>query len=296
MRISTIAIAIPLGALALLIAGCNATPMSQAAFINQAQQLHDQALITATVGEQRLNDYLQAIVRRLHESANAIEPRRAADPLLGRITIHIVNSPTPNIVNTGGQHIYLYNGLLQLAQTEEDLAAILAHGFAHTVRLDVQNTKIRPQPGQAPERVVWQFVTNRLSPQQEQSAEELAFRLYARAGWDVDQFATLYQRMEAAGLGPGLNQKAAQARQWASRVSAEERIWWRQESVADEDTFLQRRAQAATLANRPPPSPDVARLIQAMPNCILPADRPEQIAAQEDLRRIVAPPQLKEPS
>src|SRR6476620_911772 len=49
----------------------------------------------------------------------------------GTIQFHLVNSKVLNAFTTGGQHVYIYNELFQQTKSEDELAAVMSHEFAH---------------------------------------------------------------------------------------------------------------------------------------------------------------------
>ena len=98
---------------------------------------------------------------------------------------HLVDIPIINVFSTGGSHLYVYRGLFDFCHTEEELAAAMAHAYAHALNLDTEGTGMNPPEGDAAAAAVaWDYVVNRFAAQQEQESDKLAFRLYARAGWD----------------------------------------------------------------------------------------------------------------
>lgn len=271
-------------ALALLcaVAGCASRAPGQA-FVAQAERLHEQALAPAITRDTDLNDYLQLVGERLKKAANA-EVRGKAQTFPD-VRFHLVNNLVINAFSTGGPHVYVYNGLLQACASEEELAAAMAHAYAHAINLDVEETGQRPTGDLPLPLLMWQYVTNRFTPQQEQAADELAFRLYCRAGWDPAMFEFIFQKLSDLYPATAIDRRSLSDRtQFAQQHLADAKRDWRQLPVADARTFRALRDQANTLANdaRPPVATDVFLL--AFPNCILSADLPLQLAAQERLR------------
>ena len=54
-------------------------------------------------------------------------------------TIFIVNEPDVNHFSLPGGNIYLFRGLIEAAETQDDMAAIIAHEIAHLSRRDAVN-------------------------------------------------------------------------------------------------------------------------------------------------------------
>jgi predicted Zn-dependent protease len=279
--------------------GCHG-PRPSRAFVEQARRLHSDALVSAVSRDPDLAEYVQLLGERLVAGAREAAPDKAKDPLFARMKFDVVNVSTVNVFTTGGEHVYVYAGLVAACENEEELASAVAHALAHAVNLDVQSLPIRPDPrGQRPpDAVTWQFVTNRFSAQQEWAADKLAFAIYARAGWDPDRFGTLYTRLGDEYRGPtSVDRAPLSIRPEAARVSGvDPNRRWRKPPVADRRTFSELRETARSLAAQSPRGMAAEVLLRAMPNCVLPADQPEQVQAQEMIRPRPPPQTVTEPN
>ena len=271
--------------------GC-AGPRAKPQFVQQAQRLHEQAIGPAVARDGDLADYVQAVGERLLEGARAAAPDKASDPVFSRLKFHLVTADLPNVFTTGGTHVYVYSGLLRpgVCDTEEELAAAMAHAVAHAMNLDVQNTLRDPDPRLPAPSVAWQFVMSRFTPQQEWAADKLAFAMYARAGWDPEQYGNLYLKLSDRYPGRPENGRAPLSyRTEAARASGlEPQRRWRRAPVADRRTFndLRRVATSMGAAATGPAlmNPEAQIILWALPNCILPFDLPGQVQAQDLLR------------
>jgi hypothetical protein len=280
-------------ALALLSVGC-AGPRAKTEFVQQAQRLHDASLAPAMTHDADLSLYVQMVGERLVEAARAAAPDKASEPLLSKVRFHLVNAAVPNVFSTGGTHVYVYSGLLRnrVCDTEEELAAVMAHGLAHVLNLDVQNTLGKADPRTPPAGVAWQFVTNRFSAQQEWAADKLAYAIYVRAGYDPELYGNVYAKLSDLYPGPAAVDRAPLSiRPEVARVSGvEPQRKWRKAPVADRRTFLDLKRQSQSQASVGVPSTNPAQaqeaqvFLWAFPNCILPFDLPDQQRAQEILR------------
>lgn len=280
------------------VAGCNG-PRPAGAFVRQADRLHADALVSAVSRESTLAEYVQLVGERLMAGAREQAPEKSRSPMFARMKFHMVDVATVNVFHTGGDHVYIYAGLVAACDNEEELAAALAHSVAHALNLDVQNLPIRPDPrGRPPEAVAWDFVTNRFNAQQEWAADKLAFAIYARAGWDPDRFGTLYTRLGDDYRGPSSVDRAPLSiRPEAARVSGvEPNRRWRKQPVADRRTFAQMREAARSVVATAPQGMAAEVLLRALPNCVLPGDQPEQLEAQEMIRPLPPPTTPIEPS
>ncbi len=288
------AIAIILAALALHCGGCSA-PAPSAKFVEQAERLHAGALASAVSSNPDLNDYVQFIGSRLAAAAHEAVPNRANEELLQALRCHLVDCPLINAFYTGGHHIYVYSGLLAACENEDELAAAIAHEYAHAIDLAVEKTKLRPDPNQQLPLVAWQFVVNRFSLDQEMSADDLAFQIYTRCGWDPLRFSALFARLAtAAPYPPAPDRPAPSSRAFRFRgQAADAQRSWRKPPVADPKTYdsLRRAGETQSATNS-----EAELFLRAFPNCMLGGDPPETIEAQQKLRPPPPPQPKLEPS
>jgi predicted Zn-dependent protease len=291
-----------LATLALLLlasTGCQG-PRPARAFVDQARRLHTDALVSAVDRQPDLAEYVQLLGDRLREGARQAAPDTARDPVFSHMKFHVVNVATVNVFPTGGEHVYVFAGLIAACENEEELSAAMAHAVAHAVNLDVQNLAIRPDPRvqRTPEQVAWQFVVNRFTAQQEWAADKLAFAIYSRAGWDPDRFGTLFTRLGDQYRGAtSVDRAPLSIRPEAARVSGvDPNRRWRKPPVADRRTYAEMREAARGAAARAPQGMAAEVLLRALPNCILPADQPDQLQAQEMIRPAPPPQMPIEPS
>ena len=163
------------------------------------------------------------------------------------------------------------------------------------MNLDVEGTGIYPGPGDGrPLRLVaWDFVVNRFDAIQEEESDKLAFRLYARAGWDPARFGFLFSRLSdrdedgdgSTATAPDrlpLATRGALARGMTAGVPKKGR------PVADPRTFRALRDRAGSLRFVSPAAEqgktEALLYLLAFPNCILSQDGPAQRQAQDKLR------------
>ena len=283
--------------LAIFLIGCSA-PAPSAKFVAMAQRLHDGALASTVNSNPDLRDYVQLIGDRIADAARKAVPNRANEQLLSQLKCHLVDSPTVNAFYTGGHHVYIYSGFLKTCQNEDELAAAIAHEYAHAIALDVEKTRLRPDPNAPLPAVVYAFVLNRFTADQEQAADELGFLLYRRGGWEPSRFAALFDRL--ASVTPpyvAVDRASLPIRAQRIRASApdESPRDWRRPPVADPKTFeaLMTQVRSAPQANGPEAS---GVFLRAFPNCLLSGDPPETLEAQAQLRPPPPPPTRLEPS
>ena len=113
--------------------------------INQAQQVHT-GLEPAVMSDAQLTNYLQAVGDRVIAAARAQTASDAAQSkedsawMFGEgMKFHFVNSKTINAFTTGGEHMYIYSALFEACKNEDELAAVVAHEYAHVYCPHVQS-------------------------------------------------------------------------------------------------------------------------------------------------------------
>jgi hypothetical protein len=289
-----------LGMLLAGVGGCANGPVPAAEFVAQAERLHTGALQSTATTDRDLNDYFNEIGKRIIQGATNSDPKYAhLDPVFANMQFHLVGSPIPNAFTAGGRHIYIYNGLFQVCENEEELAAVMAHEFAHAVDLDVQHTAIKPDPTATVDKIAYQFVSNPFTLEMEQKADQQAFDFFSRGGWDPGRYHEVYSRLLLAGYGSTsvgtspnrlpLARRAEIDRDYAKGLPPAARNW-RQPPVADSQSFSDLRKRAKPGGESTSPQNAAWLFLRAMPNCVLPADLPAQQAAQQLLKTIVTPP------
>jgi hypothetical protein len=275
-------------ALIALLTGCQAPPPA-AIFVEQAQRLHQGALALTVITDSDLDEYLQDIGSRIAAVAPAVASGKANADFLKSVRCQLVNCDTINAFNTGGPYVYIYNGLFQQCQSEEELAAVVAHAYAHLINRDLEATRMRPDPKEPLSMTAWQFVINRFTLDQERKADALAVALFAKAGWDPNHFPFVFEHLESISGGmtapdrQALPSRVGDLQSIASDAKRTSRVL----PVADPKTYVILQKRAGQFHE--PPGPLVPQIfLRAFPSCILSGDTPEQRQAQERLRP--APP------
>jgi hypothetical protein len=279
--------------LVLAAAGCQSGPRPTPEFVEQAELLHQNALRQAVVGDRDLNDYFAEIGKRVVAGATAANPANTRDPTFAAMQFHLVGSDVVNAFGTGGRHVYVYNGLVQACQSEEELAALMAVQYAHALERDVEDTGMRPDvrggtDRTSVDRVAFQFVTSQFSAEQLLRADRRAFDFYVFGGWDPAKYPLAYERLKSlqrldlpptSGGGddrrprPTLSARAAAAREAASGPPAKARDR-RQPTVADAQTFAELKRTAEGISTRMDGAGRAFLYLAAFPNVVLPGDLP----------------------
>jgi predicted Zn-dependent protease len=123
----------------------------------------------------------------------------------------ILNSPEINAFATSGGHIFITQGLLACADSEDTLAAVLAHEIAH-IQLQhsihaIKNSRIAEAftvPlseminifDESVHEIVDTLVINGYSQEQEFAADAYALELLADAGYDPESLQTMLQVLQ----------------------------------------------------------------------------------------------------
>jgi hypothetical protein len=110
------------------------------AVISQAEDTN-RHLEPAIMNDAQLAGYLQKIGGRIVEAARAVDAEHQGPKshfsesdnswMFENKEFHLVNSKTLNAFTTGGDHMYVYSQLFQQCKSEDELAAVMAHEFAH---------------------------------------------------------------------------------------------------------------------------------------------------------------------
>lgn len=303
--------------------------------ISNAADAH-KTLAPAVINDSQINGYLQQIGNRIVASARKEDaahkgPSEHFDSsqdnawmFSNQIQFHLVNSQTLNAFTTGGVHVYIYNELLQKCASEDDLAAVMSHEFAHVYcRHVASGQKHQMQTliagavvggaagyaaggddktsamtsGASYGAAAGQFVNMGFTRKDEAQADQYGFVFYTDAGWDPRKFGDFFKTMIAAGYDttPGI---LSDHPTLASRVeAANQRVQQlggsvdahRQPNIATDAQFAQIRSRAAQLGKTLPTDASLAnsqQLLQALPrSCVTPLDPPDAVRARQALAK-----------
>jgi predicted Zn-dependent protease len=299
--------------------------------IAQANDAHVE-LQPATIDDPELVQYLQdmgeRIVAAARDAAQAGQgPKAHFDEdednswMFTKSQFHLVNSETLNAFTTGGEHMYVYTELLEQCRTEDELAAVMAHEFAHVygrhvhkgmdrqyytlaasagaglVGLAVGGKERGEQYGttaMVSAATVGQFLNLGYTRDDEDEADKWGFHFYTRAGWDPGRFGDFFQQLIDKGLDttpemmsshPSLASRVANAKKRAAALPPEASSW-RKPPVADAARFAALQKRATEIGQRTRSSDQLAKaqtLLSAVPSCVTPEDQPDQKAAQRKL-------------
>lgn len=308
----------------LCLTGC----ASDQAIRQQADEMHAE-LAPAVLTDRELVAYLEEMGDRIVAAAQQLSAEKQGPKahfeedsawMFSTEEFHLVSSDQLNAFTTGGSHMYIFAQLLVSCRTEDELAAVMAHEFAHvycrhvhsgtdryyatlaaTAVLGLAGYTIGGEKhgeeymtyGVALGLVAGNFLSLGYTRDDEAEADAWGFQFYSRAGWDPARFGDFFQQLIDQGFDttpevlsdhPSLASRVAAARHLAAKLppSASE---WRRSPVADGSRFEAMRARAKVHAT-PAQEQSVARaqlLLRAVPSCLLPHDTDAQKDAQAQL-------------
>jgi predicted Zn-dependent protease len=309
--------------------------------ISQANQVHE-GLEPAVINDPELTNYLQTVGDRIITAARKAQAEGMApkshssedsDWMFGEgMKFHFVNSDTLNAFTTGGEHMYIYTKLFETCKDEDELAAVMAHEYAHVYCRHVQSGMNRQyailgtaaaigvatgvaagsdhgvEYGTAAAGAAvaaGQFVGMGYTRKDESQADEYGFDFYVRAGWDPKQFGAFFQQMIDMGYDttseitsdhPSLASRVEIANQRAASLPPDAKQW-RRPPVADEAKFKKLQQLTAKLAKTMPNDKSLEEaqtLLAAFGNCLMPTETPEQVKARKEIEQVQQKQQKKQ--
>ena len=308
---------VPLMVLFTLVAGGCA---SDKQIIGQANQFHS-GLEQAVIEDATLTNYIQSVGDRIIAAAADLDKKgygpeahkkESSDWMFnGSMKFHFVNSPTMNAFTTGGNHMYIYTGLFQNCETEDELAAVMAHEFAHVYGRHVHkgmNRQIMTMAAAAGAgaagyaaggknreqyagtaaglaAMAGQYFGMSFTRDDETEADKMGFAFYTRAGWVPERFDDFFEEMIQKGMDktpemmsdhPSLANRVKATQERVKKLPAEADRW-RKQPVADERELARLKERATEVGRRMPTSESLAnaqQLLRAMPrSCLTPRDQ-----------------------
>ena len=292
--------------------------------IEQARGVHTE-LEPAVVEDPQLSAYMQEVGNRIITAAG--ETREGAERLGTEedawmfskdMRFHLVNSKTLNAFTTGGEHMYIYGELFESCATEDELAAVMAHEYAHVYARHVHKGMNRQYTtlgtaallglagyayggdekgeqyaayGAGLALVGGQFLNMGFTRKDEAEADALGFDFYARAGWDPAKFGDFFQRMIDLGLDttpeamsdhPSLASRVEDAKKRAAALPPQA-AQWRRPPVANAQKLAAHKARLVEVAANMPSDQSLEKaqtLLDAAPTHLVPRDQPEQERAR----------------
>lgn len=167
--------------------------------------------------EEKLAEYLTKVMDETFTAVTDSAALEALDAIRDRLfdnmepteytySIHLVDNSEVNAFATLGGNIYVFSGLMEFAESPEEVAAVLAHEIGHCEEKHVVNSMVRElgmsilisimggDPGLAQE-LYRSIVSNVFSRNQEAEADQYSFDLLARSGIPPSSLATFFRRI-----------------------------------------------------------------------------------------------------
>jgi predicted Zn-dependent protease len=311
---------------AFLASGCASDSTVRA----QADQT-DAQLEPAVIKDAELMQYLQQVGERVAATAQVLDKEHVGPEshfkennswMFSTDEFHLVNSDQLNAFTTGGSHLYVYAQLMQACRTEDELAAVVSHEFAHVYCRHVHKGMDRQMwtiggaaalgaagyaaggkehgmeyatYGLGLGMVAGNFLGLGFTRGDEAEADKFGFQFYSRAGWDPNRFGDFFQQLIDKGYDktpewqsdhPTLASRVQLARERAQKLPADAASW-RKPPIADAARFEALKARAAQVAKTTKKDTELGKaqlLLRAVPSCLLPVDSAEQKDAREQLR------------
>jgi predicted Zn-dependent protease len=308
---------------------------SDASVIQQAETTH-KSLQPAIIRDPELANYLQSVGERIIAAAKLADEQHVGPKThfdkgqnddwmysATKMQFHLVNSKTLNAFTTGGEHMYIYNQLFQECKTEDELAAVMSHEYAHVYCRHVAKGMNRQIPllvggalaggaagyalggkdnkgaaaaaGAGVGAAGGQFLNMGFTRGDEEEADKYGYWFYTHAGWDPNHFGDFFQHMIDKGYDktpamlsdhPTLASRVEKAKQWTKDLprNADD---WRRSPIANASRFHQLQQRAARFAKSLPDDKSLEssqELLQALPrSCVAPQDPPDADEARERL-------------
>ncbi len=308
---------------ALMSAGC----ATDKKVIAQADTV-DRGLHPAEFEDQEINAYLTQIGQRIITAARDSDAAHYGPKthfvkgeenqwmFSPAITYHLVNSKTLNAFTTGGRHIYIYNALFQLCDSEDELAAVMAHEYGHIYCRHVDKSMNRQYGvlaasalaggagyvlGGADDASTFanagsggaQFFVMGRTRGDEAQADETGMHFYQLAGYDPRKFGAFFQAMIDRGYDklpaiesdhPTLKSRVQIANKRVAELERDGTIdQYRRPDIATPEEFARYKERAARMAREIPDDKSLnnsQQLLQALPRSCIASD-PNPPDAQE---------------
>jgi predicted Zn-dependent protease len=217
--------------------------------------------------------------------------------------------------------MYIYTQLFQTVDSEDALAAVMAHEFAHVYGRHVQGGMNRQYAilaaaaaagaggyalgGDSDQRMQYagygaglgmlagQFVGMGFTRKDETESDRMGFDFYVRAGWDPEKFDDFFVKMIEMGYDkgpeflsshPSMATRVEAIRQWVKELPPEAKEW-RRPAVADGSRFKQLQQRSVEVGKNMPSDTSLENaqeLLAALPrSCLTPAIHEDQQKAEQ---------------
>ncbi len=302
--------------------------------ISQAQEVHG-SLQPAVISDADLNAYVQKVGTRIIDAAKEMDAQHYGPEshfkedsgwmFAKQMQFHFVASDQLNAFTTGGEHMYIYTQLFTECHSEDALAAVMAHEFAHVYSRHVQKGMNRQYAILGASAVAGgagyalagkdnqteyaagfagaaaaagSFIGMGFTRGDEDEADKLGFQFYVHAGWDPKHFADFFQQMIDKGYDttpammsdhPTLKSRVVTINKYISELPPQAASW-RKRPVAGAARFRALQERAAQITRSMPANKSVngAKLLLAsFPSCVSPTQTKTQQNAQATVQSLM---------
>lgn len=133
----------------------------------------------------------------------------AGSEIRHRIEVRVINTEIVNALAAPGGHVLVFDGLIQEAESSEEVAGVLAHELGHVIHkhsleslsrsLGAQFVLTSMMGGMAGDTSSLLLSTS-FSRDAEREADDAAVSILSSAGVDAEPFAAFFDRLSASGL------------------------------------------------------------------------------------------------
>jgi predicted Zn-dependent protease len=258
----------------------------------------------AVMEDAQLQAYLQSIGDRIIHTAAAMDKEgfgpkshtQSKDPnawmFSDKMKFYLVSSKQLNAFTTGGDYMYIYEELFLNCKSEDELAAVMAHEYAHVYCRHVKSGMDRHVGQNVATGMVagvagvatfilggglgssvsnaetaggaassaGQFIGMGFTRGDEDEADKIGFAIYTRAGWDPHHFADFFKHMIEAGYDKTPEMMSDHPKLSIRVAHTDERIAklpadaakWRKPPIADAQQFAALQQRSAQVARAMP--------------------------------------------
>jgi predicted Zn-dependent protease len=312
--------ALLLAGLCLVSVGC----VSDSDVRQQAVSAHTE-LQPSVITDPELAGYLQQVGQRIIASAKQLKDEGYGPAAKSKedsswmfspnMQFHIVASDTLNAFTTGGEHMYIYSGLLLKCDTEDELAAVMAHEYGHVYGRHVENgirqgyvqqavgvgaqladSQGYGEAGQL-SALAAKYVGMGFTRHDEDQADDLGFHFYTRAGWDPNHFADFFKRMIALGYDttpeyasdhPKLSNRVTATQARTAQLGADG-TRFRRPPVADAQKFAAVKVRLQRVVASLPKDKSMQKaqsLLASFSSCVSPTEsQPQQVKVRKAVQK-----------